>query len=119
MENKKNCCECKKDLKRSKFHRASARLDGLQSICKKCASSANIRSKRNRKKVPKKAKKGTCRAGDKVLFENKLILVQDVLDYDPELKKSYVKGCAIDGSGIPLLGVDVLAGYDWEFKKSF
>ena len=62
--------------------------------------------------------KGTCKAGETVFFEGRPILVQKVLDYDPERRKSYIKGCVIDDSGRPLLGVEVFPGYEWSFRKS-
>lgn len=63
-------------------------------------------------------RKGSCKKGEIVFYDGKPILVQEVLDYDPERRKSYVKGCALDGSGNPLLGVDILPGYEWSFKNS-
>lgn len=61
--------------------------------------------------------KGTCKTGDKVFHKGRLILVQKVLDYCPEMRKSYIKGCLIDSSGRTLLRSEVLAGYDWSFKN--
>lgn len=61
--------------------------------------------------------KGSCKTGDKVFCKGRPILVRKVIDYCPELRKSYIIGCLIDSSGRALVRSEVLAGYDWSFKK--
>lgn len=117
----KICCECEKPKPKDDYHRSSSRGDGRQSICKECALPANRASTKLRRIEIRKTlniiKSGSCKIGDKVIYKGKHVLVQKIMDYCPEMRKSYIKGCAIDKSGRPLLCVDVFPGYDWKMLR--
>lgn len=118
MENEKKCSSCKFTLDREDFNKSSLNKDGIQNICRKCSSLKNKSlSKIKGKSMKSKKIKLGVKKGDIVTHNGKKVLVQMVLDYCPKLRKSYIKGCAIDNAGRPLLGVDVFVGYDWEILK--
>ena len=119
MKKYKRCYECEKDLSIDDFNRNKSKKDGRQAFCRTCALVIARRSVSKTPKKPKVIQKGSCKVNDTVFYKNKPVLVQNVLDYCPERRKSYISACAIDKSGRPLLGVSVLAGYDWKLKKSF
>lgn len=64
-----------------------------------------------------KIQRNTVEKGDIVTHKGKPVLVQSIIDYSPELRKSFIKGCAIDKTGRPLKGADIFPGYDWEILK--
>lgn len=64
-----------------------------------------------------KTQRNTLKTGDIVTHKGKPVLVQKIIDYSPELRKYFIKGCAIDKAGRPLKGVNVFPGYDWEILK--
>lgn len=74
-------------------------------------------AKKKEKTMTEAIKKSGIKKGDIVIHNDKQVLVQKVIDYCPEMRKSYVKGCAIDSEGRPLLGVDVFPGYDWKILR--
>ena len=75
-------------------------------------------AKANRKlnKKPARSGKGSCNIGDIVVHQGKQMYVQNILDYCPDMRKSYIKGCSLDEHLKPLYSTDIFAGYDWSYK---